>query len=144
MTNVLIVEDDISIAFLLEDELESRGYRVTGIARNGQEAVESFIDFQPDVAVVDVHLADGELGTDVVPRLRAIAPVGVIFSTGNADRGFVDFVGDAILCKPYRMGDIGRAIEILQQIKKFGRSDLAFPRNFRVIVADATAGDGVA
>ena len=59
MKNVLIVEDDFSIADLLQTALEADGYYVTGIARTVAEALKAAEQHLPDFAVVDVYLAKG-------------------------------------------------------------------------------------
>src|SRR3954471_6741297 len=95
MTTVLIVEDDLSIGDLLQAALEADGFCVTGIARTIAEALEGAEQHRPDFAVVDIHLAKGELGTDVGAYLRQMQNIGILFSTGN-DRveGLTLLVGD--------------------------------------------------
>jgi DNA-binding response OmpR family regulator len=41
MSDVLVVEDDLVIADLLQDALEAEGHRVSGVARTVAEAKES-------------------------------------------------------------------------------------------------------
>jgi DNA-binding response OmpR family regulator len=48
MTDVLIVEDDLSIADLLQVHLEAAGYSVCGIARTFKEARDSAEQHEPD------------------------------------------------------------------------------------------------
>lgn len=133
MPHVLIVEDDLTIALLLEEQLEADGYCVTGVARSLAEAITSAEECTPDFAVIDLHLADGDLGTDVARRLREIASIGVIFSTGDNDQDMAAFGGDAMMSKPYRMSDIGRGLTILGEMAHLGHTDLSYPRNFQII-----------
>lgn len=135
MPHVLIVEDDLSIAFLLEEQLEADGYCVTGIARSLTEAVASAEEHQPDFAVIDLHLADGDLGTDVARRLREIASIGIIFSTGSNDKDLTTSDGDAMMSKPYRMSDVGRGLKIIDEMAQQGRTELSYPRNFQLLSA---------
>ena len=134
MIKVLIVEDDLSIADLLQTALEAQGCCVTGIARTVEEAMESADQDEPDFAVVDVHLAKGGLGSDVGARLRKTTNVRIMFSTGNGDnKKLTTLEGDAILTKPYRLDDVGRGLEIVGEMARFGQTHLAFPRNFRLL-----------
>ncbi|MDR3536858.1 MAG: response regulator [Acetobacteraceae bacterium] len=133
MPHVLIVEDDLSIAFLLEEQLEADGYQVTGVARSLKEAVASAEEHDPDFAVIDLHLAGGDLGTDVARSLREITSVGIIFSTGNNDQDLTAFGGDALMSKPYRMSDVGRGFKIMGEMAQLGHTELSYPRNFRLI-----------
>ncbi len=79
MTAVLIVEDDLSIADLLQHELEAAGYCVSGIARTTREAEDSAEQHEPDFAIIDIRLANGDLGTDVACNLRKTTKAGSYF-----------------------------------------------------------------
>jgi two-component system, response regulator PdtaR len=62
---VLIAEDNLMIADLVEEILIEHGYEVCGIARTVAEAVVLAQHHKPDLAVLDLRLADGGLGTDI-------------------------------------------------------------------------------
>jgi DNA-binding response OmpR family regulator len=134
VTDVLIVEDDPLIADLLQDALEGQGYHVSGIARTVEEAVQAATQQPPYFAVIDVKLARGGLGTDVGACLRKLMKTRIMFSTGN-DNGanLTTLEGDAVMTKPYRLSDVGRGLEIIDEIAQFGQTQLAFPRNFRLL-----------
>jgi DNA-binding response OmpR family regulator len=135
MPNVLIVEDDLSIADLLQQALEADGYLVVGIARTVEEALDAAEKHNPDFAVIDVHLANGGLGTDLGASLRKTAAhVGILFSTGNDDISFLTAKeGDAVMRKPYRMRDLARGLKIIEEIVQLGATQLVHPRNFRLL-----------
>jgi len=137
MSTVLIVEDDLSIADLLQRELEAAGYSVSGIARTTREAKNSAELQVPDFAIVDIRLANGDLGTDVAARLRRTTKAGIIFSTGNSnDLTTMAPLGDAVMTKPYRISDIGRGLRIIDEMTRFGRTELTFPRNFQLLASE--------
>jgi DNA-binding response OmpR family regulator len=139
MRAVLIVEDDLSIADLLQQELEAAGYSVSGIARTTQEAEDSAVKHEPDFAIVDIRLANGDLGTDVAATLRRTTKAGIIFSTGNSnDLSLMTRLGDAVMTKPYRMSDIGRGLKIIDEVARFGYTELTFPRNFQLLDSRST------
>jgi DNA-binding response OmpR family regulator len=134
MVNVLIVEDDLPIAYLLQEALEVDGYHVCEIARTWDEAMDAAERHAPDYAIVDVHLADGSLGTDFVTVLRENQTVVVMFSTGSDDVStFVAHEGDAVMTKPYLMRDAVRGLKIVDEIAQHGTTQLAFPSSFRLI-----------
>ena len=133
MTSVLIVEDDILIADLLQEQLEADGYHVTGIARTLKEAMTIATQHDSDFAVVDIKLAHGDLGTDVAMHLRKGKNIGIIFSTGNDDNTLTTQLGDAVMMKPYRMCDMGQGLKIIAELANLGQTDLSFPRNFRLL-----------
>jgi two-component system, response regulator PdtaR len=134
MSNVLIVEDDIAIADLLQGALESDGHVVVGIANTVDKAMELTARHQPDVAIVDVRLAKGDLGTEYATRIRARGNLPVLFSTGSCeDPVLTKSDGDAVMIKPYLMKDVCRALSILSELATFGQTSLVSPRNFRLL-----------
>jgi CheY-like chemotaxis protein len=133
MLRVLVLEDDLSIADLLSEALEASGHIVTGIATTIDEALEMFELDPCDCAIIDIHLASGDCGRDAARLLRNVANIGVIFSTGNDDPTLSAAHGDAVFVKPYRMRDVGRAIEIINDFRALGRTNMPFPRNFRCL-----------
>ena len=70
MTTVLIVEDDPLIALSLRMVLEDEGYEVCGVAATELQAISLGLIHRPDVAVVDVRLAEGS-GVEAGRRLLA-------------------------------------------------------------------------
>ena len=63
MPKVLIAEDELMIADMIADVLAGNGYDICGITRSVAEAIELGEARRPDLAVIDLHLADGSLGT---------------------------------------------------------------------------------
>ena len=55
MLRVLIAEDDLMIADMVEEILILHGYEVCGIARTVSEAVELGRRCEPDLAVIDLR-----------------------------------------------------------------------------------------
>ena len=65
MPTVMIAEDDLFMADMLADVLVADGYEVCGIASTADTAVEIARRHKPDLAILDIRLAEGSLGTDV-------------------------------------------------------------------------------
>lgn len=59
------------IADMVELLLVDAGYEVCGIARTVAEAVALTQRHKPDLAVIDVRLADDDLGTEIAVQLGA-------------------------------------------------------------------------
>ena len=135
MSDVLVVEDDLLIADLLQGALEAEGYRVSGVARTVAEAKESAEQHPPNFAIIDIRLANGDVGTEFGAYLRATTPsLGIIYSTGNgADVGLSTLEGDAVMTKPYRLRDVARGLEIVEQLRQLGQTRLRHPRNYRLL-----------
>jgi DNA-binding response OmpR family regulator len=103
-TRILIVEDDSSIARLVQLELEHRGLRVR-CAYDGPSGLEAVADFGPAAIVLDIMLP-GMDGVGVLKRLRQKGNgVPVIMLTARdtaADKVHsLDLGADDYLTKPF-------------------------------------------
>src|SRR5450755_2508761 len=117
MTKVLIAEDDVMIADMVEELLSRSGYQVCGIARTVDEGVALAELHMPDLAIIDVRLGDDGLGTDICARLDR-SWTGVLFATGNIDQIINSTDGDACISKPYRSRDLLRGLDIVRAIHR--------------------------
>ena len=135
MLKVLIAEDELMIADVIEDALVENGYEVCGIAATVDEAVALGEKHKPDLAILDVRLAKGGLGPDIARRLKGKGKIGVLYETGddarNSDLTQTD--GEASIAKPYRTEDLVRALVIVQEIVTAGSATPPFPRGFRLL-----------
>lgn len=96
---IAIIEDEALVALEMEDHLTHAGHEVVGIADTLKDAVDLIQETQPDLALVDVQLAEGCSGLDVARELNA-RRVPCVFTTGNCPGRDVD---DALGClhKPF-------------------------------------------
>jgi len=114
MLKVLIAEDDLIMADMLEEALVGNGYEVCGIARTVEKAVELGEHHKPDLGVLDLRLAEGGRGTDIANSLKRQGRIGVLYATGHArTTGLTESDGEAFITKPYRTEDIVRGLEIV-------------------------------
>jgi DNA-binding response OmpR family regulator len=141
MQKVLIAEDDLMIADMIEEILVNDGYEVCGIARTVAEGVELGQRHKPDLAVLDLRLADGGLGTEIAAQLSGLKQLGVLYATGNAAHVHLTAVdGHACLAKPYVADDLLRGLKIVSDIVSTGTASLPFPRGFQVLASATGAG----
>src|SRR5260370_32151249 len=113
MLKVLIVEDDLMIADMTEEMLVESGYEVCGIACSVPEAVALCRHHTPDLAVVDLRLAGGGLGTEISPLLGGLGRLGVLYSTAHMmPVPLTAAHGPACLAKPYPSPHLPRGLEI--------------------------------
>ncbi|HEY7638868.1 MAG TPA: diguanylate cyclase [Steroidobacteraceae bacterium] len=124
--SILLVEDEGLIARDLEDTLTRLGYRISGVASEGSEAIEMARDLHPQLVVMDVSLRGEIDGIDAACEIQKDAPVPVIFLTGHTDTETLQravLTGPlGYLIKPFQETDLRAAIEVA--IHKH-RSDLA-------------------
>ena len=134
MLKVLIAEDDLMIADLAEEILTDKGYEVCGIARTVAEAVALAQLHKPDLAVLDLRLADGGLGTEIAAQLLPLGRLGVLYATGNISQVVLTAAnGDACLSQPYSSADLLRGLEIVAQIVATGEALPPFPQGFQIL-----------
>jgi CheY-like chemotaxis protein/putative methionine-R-sulfoxide reductase with GAF domain len=133
MLKVMIAEDDLLMADMLEDVLVASGYEVCGIARTVGKAVELGEHHKPDLAVLDIRLAEGGLGTDIAAQLNH-RNMGILYASGHSGKmGLTKADGEALLSKPYRPEDIVRALEIVEQMVSTGEAQQPFPKGFSIL-----------
>src|SRR5919206_1811103 len=80
---VLIVEDELIIAIDVEASLSEEGHQVVGIARESETALGLGRRLRPDLALVDVHLVDGETGPEIAGHLKEMG-IPVLFMTAHS------------------------------------------------------------
>ncbi len=59
---VLIVEDEIIVAFDIESIIESLGYKVTDAVINYDEALNSVSNNTPDIILMDINVENSKDG----------------------------------------------------------------------------------
>jgi DNA-binding response OmpR family regulator len=134
MYKVLIAEDDLMIADMVEDVLLGHGYEVCGIARTVAEAVALGLAHKPDLAVIDLRLADGGLGTDIAAQLGAVGRIGILYATGNMAQVILTAAdGHACIAKPYSSTDLLLAMQVVLDIVTIGQATPPFPRGLQVL-----------
>ncbi|HEX9029080.1 MAG TPA: response regulator transcription factor [Anaerolineales bacterium] len=108
MTRILLVDDEPLIIDSLVYSLQREGFEVKA-ARDGQQAIQAFQEFQPDLIVLDLMLPDMS-GLEVCRRLRATSTTPVIMLTARGeeiDRVLGLEVGaDDYLAKPFSFREL--------------------------------------
>lgn len=127
---VLLVEDDASIATYYKELLERHGYRVS-IAKNGGQAMSTFVMRRPDFVVLDLILP-GESGFEICERMKQTddtVPVMVLTAIDMHDsRSLARRVGaDGYLTKPCEPETLIKSIQDIAQ-KVWERTHADRPR----------------
>ncbi len=134
---MLVVEDDLMLADSLADALLDDGHEVCGIASRVAEAVALARLHRPDVALLDMQLSKGEMGTDIVDRLAEsndLGCMGILYVTGGA--GLVHQAahhGHAILSKPYRLATLKAAIRAVAELARGHAMTGELPREVQIL-----------
>jgi DNA-binding response OmpR family regulator len=80
---VLVVEDEEDLRDLVRLYLEKHDFQVS-TAGTGQEAMELFRTFRPDLVVLDIELPDAD-GTEICRTIRETSDVPLFFVTCRRD-----------------------------------------------------------
>lgn len=123
MLKILIVEDDPLLATTLHHlvELNPR-YRVTAIADDFASAIAAAEAERPDLALVDLQLANATSGFSVAAKLHELG-ILCLFTTGKAPAFPVPDLAIGCLAKPFAEADLARALSEAEDILR-GREKL--------------------
>ena len=112
---ILIVEDELLIAWEAEMALSDAGHDVVGTAPTVEKAVELAERHHPDVIIMDLRLKNGGSGVTAATMIRAKMDAEIIFASGNLDPDcrarLASFNPLAMISKPYKGDDLVQAID---------------------------------
>lgn len=114
---VLIVEDEMLLAMDMEAMIEDSGHEVLGNAASLQDVERLPDSLDPQLAFVDLHLANGSNGLDVCKLIQRRWPQAlIVFVTANVAKIPADFVGaHGVIAKPFSHAGVVNAIQYLAQ-----------------------------
>jgi DNA-binding NarL/FixJ family response regulator len=128
MLKILIVEDDELFAVTLRHLVELNPlYQVTAVVRDTETATASVADRHPDLALVDLHLANGDSGYHVAEKLVE-ADVACLFITGEPPREALPELAVGCLVKPFGEGELSQALRSAEDMIR-GRQPLHLRAN---------------
>ena len=94
--HVLIVEDELFVAWHIEDLVQSLDHHVCGLTARGEEALQAAKALAPDLVLMDINLG-GELdGVETARRIREVDPIPIIFITAYSDSHTAERVREAV------------------------------------------------
>ena len=137
---ILIVDDDEDLSFIISEMLESYGYK-TESASNGEEAFEMLSENTYHLILLDINLPD-TTGFELCRELRRVSTVPVIFASARTDvtdriTG-LDIGGDDYLPKPYSMKELLSRVNALIR-RSYGFSDEEKILSFGNIIVNITS-----
>jgi DNA-binding NarL/FixJ family response regulator len=114
-SRVLVVEAQALIAQDLAAMVHESGATVVGIAHDAVDALLLTAEHRPDLAIVDIHLRNGDDGILVAREIREMAGASIIFCTGSDDspalrQRICDFGKARLLLKPVDFDSLSRAL----------------------------------
>ena len=100
MKKILVVDDEESIRFLYQEELEEEGFAVE-VAKNGEEALEKLPRFKPDLVTLDIKMP-GMDGIEALKKIREIErkiPIIMCSAYGEYKQDLTTWASDAYIVK---------------------------------------------
>jgi len=131
--NILYVEDDSSLSFVIKDNLEENGYAVVHCT-DGESAWQQFMKYTFDLCLLDVMLPkkDGFALATQIRKKNALIPI-IMLTAKNMDEdkihGFKTGVDDYIT-KPFNMQELLLRMEVFLKRTKIDAS--LFPSNVTI------------
>jgi DNA-binding response OmpR family regulator len=122
-TKVFYVEDELFLARIVKESLESRNFEVI-MEHDGAKAVNLFKRTQPDICVLDVMLPNKD-GFEIADEIRELnANIPIIFltaktQTGDVIKGFT-LGGNDYIRKPFSMEELIVRIQNVLRLNKEG------------------------
>jgi len=125
---ILVAEDDGLTALAIEMALRTDGHEVLGPTGLVEEALQLAQSRTPDLALVDLELADGGDGIQIARQLHRRYEIPLLFTSASAERAraHVD-VAIGLLRKPYDPQLVPRVIAFLSRLAH-GELVAAVPR----------------
>lgn len=108
-TRILLVEDSWHVGTAIKRLLRAWGADVAGPAPTVAEAEHLVAEGIPDVAIVDIHLRNGELSYDLIDRLHEQG-IPVVVITGYTATSVPAGKVEAVLLKPVRAEEFAAAL----------------------------------
>jgi DNA-binding response OmpR family regulator len=119
-SRILIVEDEVQLARLMELELDHEGYAVK-VSHNGREALELLKEEEFDLVLLDIMLPEMD-GIEVCGRLRKFSDIPVIMVTAKdavpEKVEALDTGADDYITKPFAIEELLARIRALLRRKE--------------------------
>jgi DNA-binding LytR/AlgR family response regulator len=111
-----IIEDEMIIAEDLRDILESNSFKVCGVAKNYDKAIELIDNTQPDIVLLDIKIKGEKDGIDLAHKIREDYNIPFVFISSHSDAQTVKRATEVhpygYLVKPFEDRDVLVAIEV--------------------------------
>jgi DNA-binding NarL/FixJ family response regulator len=130
---ILIVEDDSQLAITLKYLVEDNPrYRVVALAEDAESAIAAAEEHEPDLVLLDLHLARSTTGFPVAVRLNELG-VPCLFVSGKAPRFPMPDLALGCLMKPFTAEDVHRSLGMAEDLLR-GRETLRprMPENLTI------------
>jgi CheY-like chemotaxis protein len=113
---IMVVEDDVIIASLIESRLKKIGYTVSGIFDCGEDAIAGAAEQQPDLVLMDIRLRGEIDGIEAAGEITTHFGIPCVFLTSYSDRDTIErakaIKPEGFILKPFTDDALRSTIEI--------------------------------
>jgi DNA-binding NarL/FixJ family response regulator len=113
---IMVVEDDVIIASLIESRLKKIGYAVSGMYDSGEDAIAGAAEQKPDLVLMDIRLRGEIDGIDAASEINSCLGIPCIFLTSYSDRDTIEraktIKPEGFILKPFTDDALRSTIEI--------------------------------
>jgi DNA-binding response OmpR family regulator len=91
---VLIVEDEPAMAFVLNRQIERSGFSVCGIVSSSEDAIHSFHTHNPHIILMDFHILGLLNGLETAREIHKLKPVPIIMMSATLNHEVEKMIQD--------------------------------------------------
>jgi DNA-binding NarL/FixJ family response regulator len=128
--NILIVEDEVTIACDIAFNLESHGYTIVNIVHTAEDGIKVLKEQKVDLVMLDINLGDGVSGIALGKIIDEEYRIPFIYLTSYADSDTLDKAAHTFpasyLVKPFKEDDLAPAVK-MALIRKQSQNDQRMP-----------------
>ena len=125
MAKILIVDDAMFMRETLKQMLEAHGHVIVGEAEEGNEAIQKFVETQPDLVILDITMP-GMDGIEALQQIRQRdrkAKVIICSALGQQEivAQAIVYGAEDFIVKPFEVAQLVAAVEkVLKQKENRG------------------------
>jgi DNA-binding response OmpR family regulator len=132
-TKILIADDETSITDLLSYAFQKEGYLVE-VASDGEEAYQRMLQFQPDVAILDVMMPKMS-GYEICQKMNADKNIGIILLTAKNDITDkvvgIELGADDYITKPFDIREV--LVRVKSILRRLPQQSLSTNETYRIL-----------
>ncbi len=144
---VMIVEDEEIFARTLKIFLEAHNYKISGMFKVGEEAIQQAENLMPDLILMDINLAGIIDGIETADKILQKIDIPIIYLTGHSDSKTLEramITGPfGYIVKPFQAQDLYASIEITLYRHEMDVKLKASEEKYRLLVETSSDAIGI-
>ena len=143
-TTILIAESDALFAHDLKITLEKAGYKIPRIAASKKEAIRAVAIKQPDLVLIDIHLAKKRDGIIAAQKIASKYDIPIIYLSNYADKDILQYAQETApygyIFKPCNDLHLRTSVETALQRHAAEKECFQSDTHFQLLVEHSTDG----